>query len=166
MVAFFGIQKLGAVVVPVSPIYTSLEVSYMIKDSGAQTIICHDTNFGYVKETFQRPTLKKAIVTNLVDLLPLPKRGLRIFSIRSPTARSKRQPIFSFKELLKSPPTPPRSTSIHGRTFAYILYTGGTTGFPKGSQETTSGMTSYVRDVIEDVAGGIPPGGEGHLYRD
>ena len=36
VVAFFGIQKLGAVVVPVSPIYTSHEVSYMIQDSGAR----------------------------------------------------------------------------------------------------------------------------------
>ena len=50
VVAFLGIQKIGAVVMPVSPIYTSHEIEYMIKDAGAETIICHDTNFGYVKE--------------------------------------------------------------------------------------------------------------------
>src|SRR4030042_5410031 len=52
VIAFFGIQKIGAVVVPVPPIYTSFEIEYMINDSGAATIICIDTNFCYVKEVF------------------------------------------------------------------------------------------------------------------
>ena len=34
----------------------------------------------------------------------------------------------------------------------YILYTGGTTGFPKGVPGNHIGMTSYVNDVTEDVA--------------
>ncbi|MDX1709419.1 MAG: AMP-binding protein, partial [Desulfobacterales bacterium] len=34
VIAFLGIQKMGAVLVPVSPFYTSHELEYMIKDSG------------------------------------------------------------------------------------------------------------------------------------
>jgi long-chain acyl-CoA synthetase len=52
VIAFLGIQKIGAVIVPVSPIYTSHELEYMIKDSGAETVICQDTNFCYAKEVF------------------------------------------------------------------------------------------------------------------
>jgi len=52
VIAFLGIQKLGAVIVPVSPIYTSFEIEYMIKDSGAETIICMDTNFWFRKRIF------------------------------------------------------------------------------------------------------------------
>src|SRR4030042_3408920 len=37
VIAFFGIQQIGAVVVPVAPIYTSFEIEYMINDSGAET---------------------------------------------------------------------------------------------------------------------------------
>ncbi|MDP4857720.1 MAG: AMP-binding protein, partial [Desulfobacterales bacterium] len=48
VIAFLGIQKIGAVVVPVSPIYTSHEIAYMIEDAGVETVICMDTNFGYV----------------------------------------------------------------------------------------------------------------------
>jgi len=36
---------------------------------------------------------------------------------------------------------------------SYLLYTGGTTGFPKGVPGNHSGMTSYVNDVTHDVAG-------------
>jgi long-chain acyl-CoA synthetase len=35
VIAFLGIQKIGAVIVPVSPIYTSHEIEYMLNDSGA-----------------------------------------------------------------------------------------------------------------------------------
>ncbi|OPX36513.1 MAG: AMP-dependent synthetase, partial [Desulfobacteraceae bacterium 4484_190.2] len=58
LIAFLGIQKAGAVLVPVAPIYTSFEIEYMIKDSGAEIIICLDTNFCYVKEVFDKTGLK------------------------------------------------------------------------------------------------------------
>src|SRR4030065_2003102 len=74
VIAFFAIQKIGATVVPIPPIYTSFEIEYMINDSGAETVICLDTNFGYVKELLSKTCLKRAIVTNLVDLLPPWKR--------------------------------------------------------------------------------------------
>ena len=40
------------------------------------------------------------------------------------------------------------------KDLAYILYTGGTTGFPKGVPGNHLGMTSYVRDIMEDVVAG------------
>jgi len=46
------------------------------------------------------------------------------------------------------------------KDLAYILYTGGTTGFPKGVPGNHIGMTSYVNDVTEDVAGGHLKEGE------
>ncbi|MCD4720866.1 MAG: AMP-binding protein [Desulfobacula sp.] len=61
VVAYFGIQKAGAVLVPVSPIYTSHEIEYMINNSGAETIICMDTIFGYVKRPLPLPALNEPL---------------------------------------------------------------------------------------------------------
>ena len=165
VIAFLAIQKLGAAIVPVSPIYTSHEIEYMLNDSGAETIICMDTNFGYVKEAFSQSGLKRAIVTNLADLLPVWKRWVGWLFDRIPNGKVDRDPrVFSFKSLLKHPPLK-QPVDIDPHTdLAYILYTGGTTGFPKGVPGNHSGMTSYVNDVTEDVAGShLKPGEDTYI---
>ena len=161
VIAFLGIQKIGAVIVPVSPIYTSFEIEYMINDSGTETIICLDTNFCYVKEVFASTGLKRAIVTNLVDLLPFWKRYLGVLFDKIPHGKVDRdRRVYSFSSLLKHSPLKSRVELDPWNDLSYILYTGGTTGFPKGVPGNHIGMTSYVNDVTEDVAGGHLKEGE------
>ena len=154
VIAFLGIQKLGAVIVPVAPIYTSHELEYLIGDSGAETIICMDTNFGYVKEVMGSTELRQVIVTNLADMLPAWKRWLGVLFDKIPTGKVDRgRQIHRFTSLLNAPPLAHVADIDPMQDLSYMLYTGGTTGFPKGVPGNHSGMTSYVNDVTEDVAG-------------
>ncbi len=154
IIAFLGIQKIGAVIVPVSPIYTSHELDYMINDSGAETIICQDTNFCYAKEVFANAALKRIIVTNLVDLLPFWKRHFGVLFDKIPHGKVDRsEGVYSFSALLDQPPLKASIEMNPAKDLSYILYTGGTTGFPKGVPGNHIGMVSYVNDVTDDVAG-------------
>lgn len=154
LIAFLGIQRIGAVIVPVSPIYTSFEIEYMVQDAQAETIICLDTNFCYVQEVFKTTGLKRAIVTNLVELLPWWKRTLGFLLDKVPQGRINRDSrVYAFKSMLAHPPLPQETVLDPYKDLSYILYTGGTTGFPKGVPGNHIGMTSYVNDVTEDVAG-------------
>jgi len=154
IISFLSIQKIGAVIVPVSPIYTSHELDYMIRDSGAETIICLDTNFCYATEVFSDTGLKRIIVTNLADPLPFWKRHLGVLFDKIPHGKVNRgEGIYSFKSLLKHAPLTTRTDLDPWEDLSYILYTGGTTGFPKGVPGNHIGMVSYVNDVTDDVAG-------------
>jgi long-chain acyl-CoA synthetase len=154
VIAFLGIQKIGAVIVPVAPIYTSHEIIYMIKDAGVGFVICTDTNFCYVKEALLQTGLKQVIVTNMVDLLPAWKRYLGLLFDKIPTGKVDRdERVHRFRSLLAHPPIQSPAEIDPSRDLSYILYTGGTTGFPKGVPGTHIGMTSYVNDVTDDVAG-------------
>jgi long-chain acyl-CoA synthetase len=154
VIAFLGIQKAGAAIVPVSPIYTSYEIEYMIKDSGAETVVCLDTNFCYVKEVLGTTDLKRVIVTHLVELLPFWKRYMGALFDKVPRGKVERDGyVHTFGSLLSHARKTSQVDIDPWNDLSYILYTGGTTGFPKGVPGNHIGMTSYVNDVTEDVAG-------------
>ncbi|NNL77736.1 MAG: acyl--CoA ligase, partial [Desulfobacterales bacterium] len=136
VVSWLGVQKIGAVAVPITPIYTPHDVSYIANDSEAEAIICADTNFGYVTSVLPETSLKKVIVSKMADLLPWWKRffGL-LFDVIPKGKIAIDQNTFSFRKLLSRNRDP--SAVVHagkrdGDAIAEILYTGGTTKFPKG----------------------------------
>ena len=162
IIANFAIQKIGAVVVPVSPIYTAFEIEYMANDAEVETIICLDTNFGYVNEIVERTRIRNVIVTNITELIVPWKRIIGRLFDKIPTGKvEKRSGVYSFKSLLKKyPPNPPAVTIDPMKDLAYIMYTGGTTGFPKGVPGNHLGEVSYIRDIMEDVIGDRTTPGE------
>jgi long-chain acyl-CoA synthetase len=62
--------------------------------------------------------------------------------------------VYFFRDLIKTSPEKIEVEIDPWKDLSYILYTGGTTGFPKGVPGNHMGMTSYVKDIMEDVVGG------------
>ena len=136
VVSWLGIQKLGAIAVPITPIYTPHDISYIANDSEVEAIICADTNFGYVTSVLPETGLKKVILSKMADLLPWWKRFFGfLFDIIPRGKISLDQNTFSFRKLLSryhDPSSFVQGGKRDGDTIAEILYTGGTTKFPKG----------------------------------
>lgn len=154
VIAYLAILKIGAVAVPVSPIYTPGEITYMINDSDAETIICQDANFGYVKEVLPNTGLKRIIVTNLADLHPCWKRIVgRLFDKTPRGSVEWDKNVYPFKALLRKSPFQPPSPGINPTDdLAYIYYTGGTSGLPKGVPGSHAGL-GQVFDDFHAVVG-------------
>ncbi len=123
----------GAAAVPITPIYTSHDLRYIANDSGAKAIVCMDTNYGYVTQVFPETGLKSVIQTNVADLLPAWKRAFGRLFDRVPTGKAAREPFSRrFRDLLGEKNGLGPAPGISGESLAEILYTGGTTKFPKG----------------------------------
>lgn len=160
VIAYFAVQKIGGVVIPTSPIYTPHEITYQLNHGKVETIICQDTNFGYASKVRQDTPVKRVITTNLADMLPSWKRAAGWLFDRIPRgAVSQDDSVYSFKDLLyRYSPNPPKVEINPREHLAYILYTGGTTGRPKGVPGTHSGMVSYIRDMYEVTEGHVTEG--------
>jgi long-chain acyl-CoA synthetase len=136
VVSWLAIQKLGAVCVPITPIYTPHDLAYIAGDSDAETIVCADTNFGYVTSVLETTGLKRVVVSNVADLLPWWKRYFgTIFDIIPRGKYMLDDRTFSLRKLLaqyRNKSAESNGNTNGGRALAEILYTGGTTKFPKG----------------------------------
>lgn len=132
VVTWLGLQKIGAVPVPVTPIYTVHDLEYLATDSCAKAILCADTNFGYVKTIREKGVLDKIIVTNLGDMLPWWKRFIGFSFDRIPNGKIEEESVIHFKKFLDTSPNKLEGITCRGDETLEILYTGGTTKYPKG----------------------------------
>ncbi len=87
-----------------------------------------------MKEVQPKTGLERIIVTRVADLLPVGKRVFgKVFDKVMKGSVSGRGKVFFFRQLIRNyPPTPPQADIDPKSHIAHILYTGGTTGFPKG----------------------------------
>jgi long-chain acyl-CoA synthetase len=135
LIAWLALGRLGAVGVPVAPVYGSGDLKYLVKDSGAETIVSMDSNFNYVNEILPETNLKRVVITNMLDLVPFWKRAVARGFDRVPRGKfPSSSKVFSFRDLLKRGDVSglPDFRLPGGERISLLLYTGGTTGFPKG----------------------------------
>jgi long-chain acyl-CoA synthetase len=161
VVAWLGIQKIGGICVPITPIYTPHDLKYIANDSGAQAIVCADTNFGYVTSVLPETHLQKVIVTKMADLLPWWKRAFGyLFDVIPRGKIALDQNTYSFRKLIdqyRKSSQKQAARSADGNAIAEILYTGGTTKFPKGVPITHKLFLVSAREQITISQSLFPP---------
>ncbi|MBU4276994.1 MAG: AMP-binding protein [Proteobacteria bacterium] len=133
LIAWLGIQKAGAVAVPITPIYTPFDVAYIAGDTQAEAIVCTDRNYGYVKKVRKEHPFKTVVVTSMTDVLPGYKRFFGWAFDKVPNGRVGRagEGTVMLTDLIKESGKPPVADADPDST-AEIIYTGGTTRHPKG----------------------------------
>ena len=150
VVVWLGIHRLGAVAVPITPIYTPPDLKYIANDTGARAVVCSDRNYGYVKAAMPETSIERVVVTNLGDLLPWWKRAFGFLADKIPTGNVEQAEIVSpMRSMLASPNPPAPDPETHEDDIAEILYTGGTTKHPKGVP-LTHGL--FLESVDEQLA--------------
>jgi long-chain acyl-CoA synthetase len=144
----FGILKAGAVAVNCNPVYTAPELNHQLKDSGSKMVFCMDHPVFYPNtiKAIEGTKVETIILCNIKSYLPKFKAFLGGLLGKIPTAGRINPGHLMFDDIVaSSPPKPPAVTIDPEQDTAVMLYTGGTTGVPKGAELT---HTNFTYDVL------------------
>lgn len=138
--AYFGILKAGAVVVPVNLLLNPKEIAFVLNDAGARALFYHSAF--------------APAVTILRPLAP----GLEFYvGIGAPPPA----PDIPWAEFAESEGAAPDISFNPAKDLAAILYTSGTTGRPKGAMLTHRNLVSNIRSTLQAMH--VQPGEERFL---
>ena len=69
-IAQFAAWKIGAIIAPLSPIYTEQELEAPLRDNGVETIVTLTRYYERVKRVQPRTPLTRVIATNIKEYFP------------------------------------------------------------------------------------------------
>ncbi len=132
----FAVSECGAVLIPCSTLHRVHDLEHEVGESGAETVVCSDEALSLVETIRPKTSLRNVIVTS-----PLEYAAEAVEIPQSPGA-------IRFKDLLADhPPEPPEVEIDPVEDLAYLSFTGGATGVPKGVMITHFNRVTNVRQV-------------------
>jgi len=146
IIAAYATWRIGGIVVCCNPLYVEREIEHLVKDSGATAFVVMSAMYDRVREVSRRTDLKRVIVTNIKEYFP----GLLkfLFTLTKEKKEGHRVDISGddgaiwFQEVLRGAGETPAPVEVGHEETAALVYTGGTTGGPKGAQLTHYNLVS------------------------
>ncbi len=130
VVSYLTLFRIGAVLVPMNPLYTEREIQNILSDAQPVAVITSGK-----------------FVSNILNVRP------QISSLQQVivTDAAAQSGVIGFADLLNGAAAAwPRDYQIDADELAEIIYTSGTTGIPKGAMLTHNNLTSNIKTLVED----------------
>jgi long-chain acyl-CoA synthetase len=150
-IAMLAALRAGYTVVNCNPLYTPRELGGQLKDSGAQAIVIVE-NFAHTLEKVIADTsVEHVVVTRLGDMLDFPKANIVNLVVKRVKKMVPAWNIPSavwFKQALSAGARRGfQRVEIAPDDLAFLQYTGGTTGVPKGAMLTHRNMIANLEQA-------------------
>jgi len=149
---FFGILKAGAVCVTCNPLYTANELNYQLNDAGAKAVFCmdHPEFYPTTVEAIKDTGIETVVICGVKSYLPPIKAFIGGLLGKIPKAGNYQPGHLFFDDAVAGArPQPPDVEINPSEDLALIIYTGGTTGVPKGAALVHTNFTSNVMALDE-----------------
>ncbi|MBN1995351.1 MAG: AMP-binding protein [Anaerolineae bacterium] len=158
VIAYYGTLRAGGIVVPCNPLNVAREVEQQFNNAEATYAVVLSMLYPNIKQVRAKTSLNHVIVTNIKEYFP----GLlkTLFTVAKEKKGGHRVDISGdphttwFQDFLSSAPAKPQPVEITPDDTAVLMYTGGTTGVPKGAQLTQKNIVSNALQAAAWLMGG------------
>jgi long-chain acyl-CoA synthetase len=149
VVAYYGLLKAGAVIVPLNPLSAERELEFYLTDSGAEAAITIPLFLNKVASLRGKTPLKHIVYSRLADFLPFPLNLVQGFREQKLMRGLHGAALVDFKELLKQALRPDwYPEPVQPDEMAVLIYSGGTTGVAKGIMLSHFDFVANAHQII------------------
>jgi long-chain acyl-CoA synthetase len=149
LIAYYGLLKAGAVIVPLNPLSAERELEFYLTDSGGETVITIPLFLNKLAPLRGKTPLKHIIYSRLADFLPFPLNLAQGFREHRLIRSLGGGAFVDFKALLKQAPSPDwHPEAVQPEEMAVLIYSGGTTGIAKGIMLSHFNLVANAQQII------------------
>ncbi|WP_345975694.1 long-chain fatty acid--CoA ligase [Sulfurimonas sp. HSL3-7] len=132
VISLYGALKIGAVAVPINPLYTAEEVLFELNDAGVKTVIVMSRFYPLIQEIRKRSALENVIVTNVKAYFPWLTRLLFTLLKEKEDRVRIEKADYELETLMAHSSFEKPDVTVDPGDTALLQYTSGTIGTPKG----------------------------------
>lgn len=158
-IGYYAANRIGAIPTGINPTYQPMEILHQFEITKPKVLIALDALYEqFIRPIIGKSSIEKVIATNIADLahgLGF-KRVLGKLLKKIPKGKVDFPGTLKFKDLIKTPPNPPKvDIDVKTHPATYIM-TGGTTGLPKAAVLTHFNAVSNARQCMYWLGGEKP----------
>lgn len=148
VILFYAINKIGAIANMIHPLSAENEVAYYLDVSGSSLIITLDLLWNKLSNVINESKIKNTVLVSVKSYMPLILKCA--YTIKNLNNKSPKG-ILNWKQFIDLSNNYSNKTNSNGKEndCAAILYSGGTTGKPKGIMLTNLNFNALALQSIE-----------------
>lgn len=155
-IAVFGALRAGCTVVNTNPLYTARELQHQLNDSSAKAIVVLENFAHVVQEVLPETEVRHVIVSKMGDLFHFPKAQITNFVVSHVKHMVPEWHIDGaiqlHQALHQGESMSLLDIPLKSSDRAFLQYTGGTTGVPKGAVLSHGNVVANVRQTLAWVS--------------